>query len=63
MISMGPSDGPGTCNSPACQKLGTITDRVYYLVNRVAKAIHKKYPSTLVGCLAYGEYSPPPTKK
>lgn len=63
MISMAPSDGPGTCNSPACQKLGTITDRVYYLVNRVAKAIRNKYPSTLIGCLAYGEYSPPPTKK
>jgi len=62
MISMGPSDGPGTCNTPACQKLGTITDRVYYLVNRVAKAVRKKSPSTLIGCLAYGEYSPPPTK-
>jgi hypothetical protein len=63
MISMAPSDGPGTCNSPACQQLGTITDRVYYLVNRVARAIQKKYPSTLIGCMAYGEYSPPPTKK
>lgn len=63
MISMGPSDGPGTCNTPECQKLGSITDRVFYLVNRVAKAVRKKYPSTLVGCLAYGEYSPPPTRK
>lgn len=62
MISLGPSDGPGTCNTPECQKLGTMTDRVYYLVNRVAKAIQKKYPSTLIGCIAYGEYSPPPTK-
>lgn len=63
MISMGPSDGPGTCNTPECQKLGTITDRVYYLVNRVANAVRKKYPSTMIGCLAYGEYSPAPTKK
>jgi hypothetical protein len=62
MISLAPSDGPGTCNTPACQKLGTVTDRVYYLVNRVAKAIQKKYPSTLIGCLAYGEYIAPPTK-
>lgn len=61
MISIAPSDGNGTCNTPACQKLGTITDRVYYLVNRVAKAVRKKYPSTLVGCLAYSEYSEPPT--
>lgn len=63
MISLAPSDGLGTCNSPACQKIGTITDRVYYPVNRVAKAISKKYPSTLIGCLAYGEYIAPPTKK
>lgn len=63
MITLGPSDGPGTCNSPACQQLGTMTDRVYYLTNRVAKAIQKKYPTTMIGCMAYGEYTPPPTKK
>jgi hypothetical protein len=63
MISLAPSDGLGTCNTPACQQLGTITDRVYYLTNRVAKAIQKKYPSTMIGGMAYGEYMPPPTKK
>jgi hypothetical protein len=63
MISLAPSDGLGTCNTPACQQLGTITDRVYYLINRVAKAIQKKYPSTMIGGMAYGEYMPPPTKK
>lgn len=61
MITMGPSDGNGTCNSPACQRLGTMTDRVYYLVNRVAKALRTKFPRTLVGCLAYTEYIEPPT--
>lgn len=63
MISLGPSDGLGTCNTPACQKLGTLTDRVYYLVNRVAKAIRQKYPSSWIGCLAYSEYIAPPTKQ
>lgn len=63
MISMAPSDGLGTCNTPACQQLGSITDRVYYLTNRVAKAIQKKYPTTRIGCMAYGEYMPPPTKR
>ncbi|MEK7225246.1 MAG: DUF4838 domain-containing protein [Bacteroidota bacterium] len=63
MISMAPSDGLGTCNTPACHQLGSITDRVYYLTNRVAKAIQKKYPATMIGCMAYGEYMPPPTKK
>lgn len=63
MISLGASDGRGTCNSPECQKLGTITDRVYYLVNRVAKAIQNKYPGTYIGCLAYDQYGDPPTIK
>lgn len=63
MISLGPSDGGGTCNTPACQKLGTLTDRVYYLVNRVASAVRKKHPDTWIGCLAYTEYIEPPTKK
>ncbi len=61
MITLGPSDGPGTCNSPACQKLGNITDRVFYLINRVAKSIQKEYPDTKIGCLAYSEYIIPPT--
>lgn len=64
MISMMPSDGLGTCNSPACMKLGaTITDRVFYFSNRVAKAIRQKYPDVWVGGMSYGEYSEPPTTK
>ncbi len=63
MIKLGPSDGLGTCNSPSCQKLGSYTDRVFYLVNRVAKAVQKKYPTTRIGCLAYSEYIAPPTIK
>ncbi|PZR27454.1 MAG: hypothetical protein DI535_10615 [Citrobacter freundii] len=63
MISVAPSDDIGTCNSPACQQLGSITDRVFYLVNRVAAALRQKYPSTLFGCMAYSEYSEPPTRR
>lgn len=63
MISLGASDGRGTCNTPACQKLGSLTDRVYYLVNRVARAVSSKYPGTYVGCLAYDEYAEPPSIK
>jgi len=64
VISMMPSDGPGTCSSPACLKLGpTITDRVFYLVNRVAKAVRKKYPDVWIGGMSYSEYATPPTKK
>lgn len=61
MISMSPSDGPGVCNSPACQKIGTITDRVVYLANRVAKAIRNRFPDTWIGIYAYSEFITPPT--
>lgn len=64
MISMSPSDGFGTCNSAACMKLGaTITDRVYFLINKVAKAVNKKYPGTWVSGMSYSEYAEPPTKR
>ncbi|MBK8698259.1 MAG: hypothetical protein IPN29_01305 [Saprospiraceae bacterium] len=43
--------------------MGTITDRVYSLINRVAKAVNQKHPGTLISGMAYSEYSAPPTKK
>ncbi len=62
MISLAPSDGRGICNSEACCKLGSVTDRVFYLVNRAAKAVQEKYPGTYIGCLAYDEYGHPPSR-
>lgn len=62
MISLSPSDGIGVCNTKSCQQLGSVTDRVFYLVNAVAKNIRKDYPNILLGCLAYSEYIAPPTK-
>ena len=64
MISMMPSDGLGTCNTPACLRLGsTITDRVFYFSDRVAKALRQKYPDVWIGGMSYGEYAEPPTNK
>ncbi len=63
MITMSPSDGGGTCNTPACQQLGTVTDRVYSLINHVARVVRQKYPGTWVSGMAYADYSAPPTKK
>jgi hypothetical protein len=63
MISMSPSDGPGTCNSPACQQFGTLTDRVYSLINQVAVAVRRQYPGTWVSGMSYSEYSAPPSRK
>lgn len=64
MVSMMPSDGLGTCNTPACLRLGsTITDRVFYFSDRVAKALRQKYPDVWIGGMSYGEYAEPPTNK
>jgi hypothetical protein len=63
MITLAPSDGLGTCSSPACLRLGTITDRVYSLINRVAKEVRKQYPDTWISGMAYSEYSAPPSAK
>ena len=60
MISLSPSDGLGTCDTKDCQKIGSVSDRVFYLVNKVAKNIKKDFPGTLIGCLAYSEYIAPP---
>ncbi len=56
MISMEPSDGPGFCNTPDCNAIGTPSDQVYYLSNKVAKELQKKYPGIWVGNLAYSEH-------
>ncbi len=61
MLSFGPSDGMGNCSSPECQKIGSITDRVYYLTNKIAAAVRKNHPDSWIGTMAYSEYSAPPT--
>jgi len=63
MVSMDPSDGLGTCVCPECEKLGTTTDRVIFLANKVAKALRAKYPEAWVGLYAYSSHRLPPTIK
>jgi uncharacterized protein (DUF2164 family) len=62
MLSMEPSDGPGICDAPECRQLGTPSDRVFYLINRVAKVVQQKYPGTWIGSMAYSDHQEPPTK-
>ena len=61
MVSMECSDGLNQCECETCAKLGSISNRVFGLANIVAREVGKKYPGKLVGCLAYGEHSEPPT--
>jgi hypothetical protein len=61
MTSMECSDGEGQCECEHCKKLGSVSDRVFGLANDVAKEVRQKYPGKMVGLLAYGEHSEPPS--
>ena len=61
MVSMECSDGHGQCECDECAKLGGIPDRVFGLVNHVAREVRTKHPGKFVGTLAYGEHSEPPS--
>jgi len=63
MISMECSDGDGQCECADCAKLGSVSDRVFGLVNHVARAVAEKHPGKMVGCLAYNQHSEPPSFK
>lgn len=60
MISMDPSDGGGFSNNPISTKIGGAGDQVFYLANKVAKAIREKYPMVQVGLYAYNYHAAPP---
>lgn len=59
MVSMDPSDGPGTCECSRCREIGTVSDRIFHLANEVAKAVGKKYPGKWVGLYAYSSHQMP----
>ena len=60
-ISVEPSDGGGFCQCRKCKRIGTISDQVFYLANRVAEALEKEYPTVKVSLLAYNEHSAVPS--
>lgn len=61
MVSMECSDGGGQCECVECQKMGTISDRVFGLANTVAKAVAAEFPGKMVGLYAYNEHCEPPS--
>lgn len=62
-LSLDPSDGGGWCDETCdlCEKVGSVSDRVVFLANEVARALDENSDKeTFVGIYAYNEYSPPP---
>lgn len=60
-VSVEPSDGAGHCGCSNCKKMGSISNRVFYLANISANAIRKKYPKGGVNLYAYYEHADTPT--
>lgn len=60
MVSMEPSDGGGHCECRACEQLGSVSERVFALVNEVAEAVEEAFPGKYVGTLAYSMHTEPP---
>src|SRR5262249_37770671 len=60
MVSVSPSDGLGFCECPRCTAVGSTSDQVFTLVNKVAAAVRPEFPDKLIGCYAYSAYSAVP---
>ncbi|HID78433.1 MAG TPA: DUF4838 domain-containing protein [Planctomycetaceae bacterium] len=63
MASIEPNDGGGYCECTQCQRLGSVSDRVFFLANRVAEAVRAAFPDKWVGLYAYAYHADPPRFK
>lgn len=61
VLSVDPSDGGGDCECDNCRKLGTVSERYYFLANEVAKAFSKVSSRASVSLLAYNTHAAPPS--
>ena len=60
MISLDPSDAGGFSTSASSTKIGGPSEQVFYLANRVSKALRASYPSLRIGLYAYNYHAAPP---
>ena len=61
MISLEPTDGIGCCYCDKCRKIGGESEQVFYLANKVAAEVSKKYPGSMIGLYAYAGHAMPPS--
>jgi len=59
-VSVEPADGGGHCDCPECRKLGSVSDRVFTVANRVARAVKAEFPDGHVSLYAYNEHAAVP---
>lgn len=65
ITAIGPNDGRGFCDCPACSKLnaenGGRSGSYFYFLNRIAAGVKQQFPHNRLISLAYLDYAPPPT--
>lgn len=59
-VSVDPADGYGDCECDNCKKMGTVSDRDFYLANKAAEAIEQKWPGGGVSLFAYNTHAAVP---
>lgn len=59
-IGVEPTDGGGHCTCAACEKMGSVSNRMFYLANRVGEIFEKKHPGIWVSILAYNFHGDTP---
>ncbi len=59
-IGVEPTDGGGHCTCAECEKMGSISTRVFYLANKVAEVFEQKHPGVWVSVLAYNFHADTP---
>lgn len=60
IIGVDPSDGAGHCECWNCKKMGSVSDRVFFLANLVGKKLAAESSRAFVNLYAYNEHAAPP---
>jgi Domain of unknown function (DUF4838) len=62
-VSVEPSDGGGHCDSTECERLGSVSDRAFFVANAVAKALRHHFPGARASLFAYNSHAKVPDIK
>lgn len=59
--SVEPADGGGHCECSECRKIGSVSDRVFFMANEAAKEMTRQFPGKKVSLLAYHKHAAVPS--
>ncbi|MHC4880096.1 MAG: DUF4838 domain-containing protein [Planctomycetota bacterium] len=59
-VSVEPADGGGHCECKRCRAIGSVSDRVYFMANEVAKSMRVEFSGRYASLFAYNQHAAPP---